>query len=319
MKLLFTADIHIKLGQKNVPVDWAKNRFNLFIEQFQVMQAQADQVIIGGDIFDRMPNMDELELYFDFVASLIKPTIVYSGNHEMLKKDTTFLTYLKKATNRQNRLVTVCDDYYSDEYLDIIPYNKLKDFQDNYSALNFHQKVLCTHVRGDIPPHVKAEIDLDLLNPWSVVLAGDLHSYENCQRNILYPGSPYTTSFHRSSVRTGCILLDVSTLEHSWLEFNLPQLIKKTVGVDDPKPQTHPDHTIYEIEGDLHELSKLEDSDLIDKKVVKRAQDTQLILDPNMTLGEEVREYLAYILNLPDETIQEVLEELYNNAEKLKD
>lgn len=319
MKLLFTADIHIKLGQKNVPVDWAKNRFNLFIEQFQVMQAQADQVIIGGDIFDRMPNMDELELYFDFVASLIKPTIVYSGNHEMLKKDTTFLTYLKKATNRQNRLVTVCDDYYSDEYLDIIPYNKLKDFQDNYSALNFHCKVLCTHVRGDIPPHVKAEINLDLLNPWSVVLAGDLHSYENCQRNILYPGSPYTTSFHRSSVRTGCILLDVSTLEHSWLEFNLPQLIKKTVGVDDPKPQTHPDHTIYEIEGDLHELSKLEDSDLIDKKVVKRAQDTQLILDPNMTLGEEVREYLAYILNLPDETIQEVLEELYNNAEKLKD
>ena len=319
MKLLFTADIHIKLGQKNVPVDWAKNRFNLFIEQFQVMQAQADQVIIGGDIFDRMPNMDELELYFDFVASLIKPTIVYSGNHEMLKKDTTFLTYLKKATNRQNRLVTVCDDYYSDEYLDIIPYNKLKDFQDNYSALNFHRKVLCTHVRGDIPPHVKAEIDLDLLNPWSVVLAGDLHSYENCQRNILYPGSPYTTSFHRSSVRTGCILLDISTLEHSWLEFNLPQLIKKTVGVADPKPQTHPDHTIYEIEGDLHELSKLEDSDLIDKKVVKRAQDTQLILDPNMTLGEEVREYLAYILNLPDETIQEVLEELYNNAEKLKD
>jgi hypothetical protein len=237
----------------------------------------------------------------------------------MLKKDTTFLTYLKKATNRQNRLVTVCDDYYSDEYLDIIPYNKLKDFQDNYSALNFRRKVLCTHVRGDIPPHVKAEIDLDLLNPWSVVLAGDLHSYENCQRNILYPGSPYTTSFHRSSVRTGCILLDISTLEHSWLEFNLPQLIKKTVGVDDPKPQTHPDHTIYEIEGDLHELSKLEDSDLIDKKVVKRAQDTQLILDPNMTLGEEVREYLAYILNLPDETIQEVLEELYNNAEKLKD
>ena len=319
MNLLFTADVHIKLGQKNVPVEWAKNRFDLFIKQFEQMQQQAQMVVVGGDIFDRLPSMDELELYFDFVASLTKPTIIYSGNHEMLKKDTTFLTNLKRATNRQNKLVTVIDDYYSNEYIDIVPYNKLKDFQDNYSGLDFHNKVLCTHVRGDIPPHVKAEINLDLLSRWQVVLAGDLHSYENCQRNILYPGSPYSTSFHRVSVRTGCILLDLSTLEHTWLEFNLPQLIKRTVNVNDPKPQTHPDHTIYEIEGDLHELSKLEDSELIDKKVVKRSQDTQLILDPNMSMAEEVREYLTYILNLPDDTINQVLEELYNNAEKLRD
>lgn len=322
MKLLFTADIHIKLGQKNVPVDWAKNRFNLFIEQFQAMQEQADIIIIGGDIFDRLPNMDELELYFDFVASLTKPSIIYSGNHEMLKKDTTFLTHLKRATHRQNRLVSVYDDYFSEllgGLVDIIPYNKLKDFQDTISQREFKGRILCTHVRGDIPPHVKAEIDLDLLNRWDVVLAGDLHSYENSQRNILYPGSPYTTSFHRSSVKTGCILLDVSTLEHQWLEFDLPQLIKKTVSVNDPKPQTYPDHTIYEIEGDLHELSQLEDSELIDKKVVKRAQDTQLILDPNMSIAEEAREYLTYILNLPEETILAVLEEFYNNAAKLKD
>jgi DNA repair exonuclease SbcCD nuclease subunit len=320
MKLLFTADIHIKLGQKNVPVDWATNRFQLFITQFQEMQKQADIIIIGGDVFDRLPSMDELELYFDFVASLTKPSIIYSGNHEMLKKDTTFLTYLKRATHRQNPLVSIHDDYFSQllgGLVDIIPYNKLKDFQDTYTQQQFKGRILCTHIRGDIPPHVKAEIDLNLLNRWDVVLAGDLHSYENSQRNILYPGSPYTTSFHRSSVRTGCILLDVSTLEHKWLEFDLPQLIKRTVGVNDPKPQTYPDHTIYEIEGNLHELGQLEDSELIDKKVVKRAQDTQLILDPNMTIAEEVREYLTYILNLPDETIQLVLKELYDNTEKL--
>jgi len=322
MKILFCADIHIKLGQKNVPVDWAINRFQLFIDQFCQMQKQADIIIIGGDVFDRLPSMDELELYFDFVASLTKPSIIYSGNHEMLKKDSTFLTHLKRATHRQNRLVSVYDDYFSQllgGLVDIIPYNKLKDFQDTHAQREFNGRILCTHVRGDIPPHVKAEIDLELLNRWDVVLAGDLHSYENSQRNILYPGSPYTTSFHRSRVKTGCILLDVSTLEHQWLEFDLPQLIKKTVGVADPKPQTHPDHTIYEIEGDLLELSQLEDSELIDKKVVKRAQDTQLILDPNMSLAEEVREYLTYILALPDQSIEAVLEELYNNAEKLRD
>lgn len=317
MKLLFTADIHIKLGQKNVPIDWAKNRFNLFVEQFAEMQTKADFVVIGGDVFDRLPTMDEVELYFDLVASLTKPAVIYSGNHEMVKKDTTFLTYLKRATNRLNSKVEVIDSFWclSNIGVDIIPYNMLKEFEKE--PKEFQGQILCTHVRGDIPPHVKAEINLDLLNRWKIVLAGDLHSYENSQRNILYPGSPYTTSFHRNEVDTGAILLDLDSLEHQWLKFNLPQLIKKTVGVSDPKPQTTWHHTIYEIEGNLHELSQLEDSELIDKKVVKRAQETQLILDPNLTIAEEVREYLTYILTLPDETIQQVLEEYYNNADKL--
>lgn len=321
MKILFTADIHIKLGQKNVPIDWAKNRFRLFIDQLGQMQEQADLVIVGGDVFDRLPTMDEVELYFEFVEGFKKPTVIYSGNHEMLKKDTTFLTNLKRSTNRLNPLVTMVDDYHSELMgggIDIIPYNKLKDFQDNYSTLDFHGRVLCTHVRGEIPPHVKPEINLDLLNRWDIVLAGDLHSYDNSQRNILYPGSPYTTSFHRHSVDTGAILLDYDTLDHVWLKFKLPQLIRKTVGVSDPKPPTDFDHTIYEVEGDMHELGELEDSELIANKVLKRDTDTALILDQDMTLSEEVAEYLKFILNLPDQTVDLALKELQNYADKIE-
>lgn len=316
MKILFTADVHIKLGQKNVPIEWAKKRFHLFVEQFQQMQEQADLVIIGGDVFDRLPTMDEVELYFDFVASFNKSTIIYPGNHEMLKKDTTFLTNLKKSTNRLNPLVEVIDDYYSHNDVDIIPYNKLKDFEKN--GREFTGKILCTHVRGDIPPHVKSEIDLALLNRWNVVLAGDLHSYENSQLNILYPGSPYTTSFHRNSVDTGAILLDTDALDHVWLKFSLPQLIRKTVGVSDPKPATDYDHTIYQVEGDMHELGELEDSELIDRKVIKRDTDSALMLDPEMSLTEEVKEYLTYILELPDQTVEAVLKEMQNYAEKIE-
>lgn len=319
MKILFTADIHIKLGQKNVPISWAKNRFELFIQQLAEMQESADYVIIGGDTFDRLPTMDEVELYFDLVASIKKPGFIIPGNHEMLKKDTTFLTYLKKATHRLNPLVRIIDDF--DSLLlagdvDFIPYNKLKEFDPK--STHMHGRILVTHVRGEIPPHVKAEVDLEIFKRWACVLAGDLHSYENSQRNILYPGSPYTTSFHRQRVDTGAILLDVNTLEHTWLKFNLPQLIKKTVGVNDSKAATPFDHTIYEIEGDLHELGQLEDNDLIDKKVVKRAQDTQLILDPELSLAEEVREYLVYILQLNDDAVQETLKEFYSYADKIE-
>ncbi len=316
MKLLFCSDLHIKLGQKNVPVEWARNRFNLFLEQFGEMQNDANRVVLGGDIFDRIPTVDEMELYFDLVASMTKPTIIYSGNHEALKKDTTFLTYLKKSTNRINSLVEIIDNHYSDDEIDIIPYNRLKTFEKQGFA-NYN-KILCTHVRGAIPPHVKPEIDLDLFKQWDLVLAGDLHSHENSQLNIVYPGSPYTTSFHRNPITTGAIIADCDSLGTDFRPFNLPQLIKRTVTAADDLSATTFHHTIYEIEGDLRELGSILDNELIDKKVVKRSQDTQLVLDPELTLAEEVREYLLYILELPEDTVNEVLEEFYSLADKIE-
>jgi DNA repair exonuclease SbcCD nuclease subunit len=321
MKLLFTADIHIKLGQKNVPVPWARSRFQMFLDQFAEMQKQADLVIIGGDVFDRLPSMDEVELYFDLVASLYKPTVIIPGNHEALKKDTTFLSYLKKSTHRLNKLVTICDDIRSDLLggdIDIIPYNKLKTWAENYQDYDFDGRICVSHFRAEIPPHVKSEVNLDLFNRWQVVLAGDLHSYENSQRNIIYSGSPYTTSFHRNLVDTGAILLDVDTLSHVWLKFELPQLLKKTIVAGETPVASDFHHTIYEVEGNMQELGALQDSELVAKKVVKRNQDTQLILDPNLTLAEEVREYLAYILQLPEDTINETLKEYYTYASKIE-
>jgi hypothetical protein len=263
--------------------------------------------------------MDEVELYFDLIASTKKPSVIIPGNHEMLKKDTTFLSHLKRATQQLNNLVTICDEISSDliKGIDIIPYNKLKLWADNYQNYSFNNRICVSHFRGEIPPHVKPEVPLDLFDRWNIVLAGDLHSYENSQRNILYPGSPYTTSFHRTKVDTGAILLDTDTLEHKWIKFELPQLIRKTVGVNDPKPPTDFDHTIYQVEGDMHELGELEDSDLIDRKVIKRESDTALILDPEMSFSEEIREYLTYILELPENTIDKVLKEFQNHADKI--
>lgn len=318
MKILFTADVHIKLGQKNVPVEWAKNRYEMLMDQLWNTQESCDLFIVGGDIFDKLPNMEELEVYFDFVASCKIPTIIFDGNHEATKKSQTFLSFLKKTTHSLNPLVRVVDDY---EYLvgfdlDIIPYCKLKDFEKNHSSMDFHGNILCTHVRGEIPPHVKPEVDLEIFDRWKVVLAGDLHSYDNCQHNILYPGSPVTTSFHRHRVDTGVIILDTETLTHEWLKLELPQLIRKTIKAGEAMEATDYDHTIYEIEGDMTELSGVEDSDLIDKKIVKRDTDTTLILGSEMTMAEEVLEYLTYVLQLGDEAVDKALEEFNNYADK---
>jgi len=315
VKILFTADIHIKLGQKNVPIEWAKKRYIMMIEQLAVHSTECDLLVLGGDIFDRMPTMDELEVYFDLVVSVTIPCIIYAGNHEALKKDTTFFSYLKKSTARLNSLVTIIDDYHSIDNMDFIPYNKLKEFEKAPHLT--HGNICFTHVRGEIPPHVKPEIDLSLLDRWDLVLAGDLHSYENSQRNILYPGSPCTTSFHRHVVDTGVIIFDNTTLEHYWVKLQLPQLIRKTIQAGDDMPATDYHHTIYEIEGDMAELGALADSSLIDKKVVKRETDTALILDPKMTLAGELQEYLLYILQLPENTVADIVHILHDNMDKI--
>lgn len=325
MKILFTADLHIKLGAKNVPVEWALNRYKLLQRDLVEAQSHAEYFIIGGDIFDKLPNMEELEVYYDLVTACKIPTIIYPGNHESVKKDTTFFTYLKNVTNRLNPLVTVVDDYYTklspnlphtEPVFDIIPYNKLKDYEKNGNS-SLKAPILFTHVRAEIPPHVKPEVDLAIFDKWQVVLAGDLHSYDNCQRNILYPGSPVTTSFHRSVVDTGVILFDTSTMDHTWVNLRLPQLIRKTIQAGEPMPQTEYHHTIYEVEGDMAELGALADSELIDKKVVKRDVDTALILDPKMTLAEELKEYLLYISQLPDPKVEHLVHLLHDNMSKL--
>lgn len=304
--ILFTADIHIKLGQKNVPVDWAINRYRMFFQQVHELESKIDLHIIGGDIFDKLPNMEELNLYFEFVKGMKARTLLYAGNHEATKKGKTFFSHLKDVTNAINPLVTVIDEIYEEDKFTIVPYEFIhkKGVWDSLDK----NKVVFTHVRGEIEPHVKPEIDLDLLSDFSLVYAGDLHSHSNCQRNIVYPGSPMVTSFHRSHVSTGYILIDSDDLTTwDWHKFQLPQLIRKTVTDPADMLPTEYDHTIYELEGDVMSLAKIKDNELLDKKLVKRSSDTSLILHKDMSIDEELAEYLTYILELPDDKIKKAI------------
>jgi DNA repair exonuclease SbcCD nuclease subunit len=287
--ILFTADLHIKLGQKNVPVDWAINRYRMFFQQVYELEPKIDLHIIGGDIFDKLPNMEELNLYFEFVKGMKARTLLYAGNHEATKKGKTFFSHLKDVTNAINPLVTVIDEIYEEDNFTIVPYEFIHK-KGIWDSLN-KNKVVFTHVRGEIEPHVKPEIDLDLLSDFPLVYAGDLHSHSNCQRNIIYPGSPMVTSFHRSSVTTGYLLINSDDLSSwSWHQFQLPQLIRKTVTDPADMLPTDYDHTIYELEGDVMSLAKIKDNELLDKKLVKRSSDTSLILHKDMSIDEELAE-----------------------------
>ena len=314
--ILFTADWHIKLGQKNVPVDWALNRYKLFFEQVHSICKECDMHIIGGDLFDRLPSMEELELYFSFIREVKKPTLIYDGNHEATRKNRTFFSQLKRASRDINPLVNVVDISYIDEDLGfgVLPYAEL---HKKKSIEHFNtREPLFTHVRGEIPPHVKPEVDLNRFNDFPVVFAGDLHAHSNTQRNIVYPGSPMTTSFHRTQVKTGYLLINEQDWSWLWEPFELPQLIRKTVRDAKDMIPTDYHHTIYEIEGDIQELASVENSELLDKKVVKRNTEATLVIDKDMTIEEELVEYLIYILEIPEEKIATILGTYNDYAQK---
>ena len=314
--ILFTADWHIKLGQKNVPREWAYKRYALFYEQVHKLESKVDLHIIGGDLFDRLPNMEELELYFEFVKGVKVKTIIFDGNHEATKKNKTFFDQLRSVTEALNPLVSIVTvtTHYSD--FSILPYADIHK-KNIFDSLD-KSKPLFTHVRGEIPPHVKPEIDLDLLADFPVVFAGDLHSHSNTQRNIVYPGSPMTTSFHRNEVTTGYLLIDPTSWGWTWHEFELPQLIRKTVLDPADMVETDYHHTIYEIEGDIQELSQIQNSELLDKKVVKRATEATLVLNKDATIEEELVEYLNYILELDESRIPKIIGTFNDYASKVE-
>lgn len=304
--ILLTADWHIKLNQKNVPKDWAVNRYKLFFEQLKDLEAKASLHIIAGDIFDKLPSMEELEIYFKFIKQCGIKTLITTGNHEATKKGKTFLTQLKEVTNDVNPLVEIIDYIHETDKFIIVPYEFISK-EKTWQSLD-KSKAIFSHIRGEIEPHVKSEIPLEWIEDFDVVYLGDLHSHSNCQRNMVYPGSPMVTSFHRSRVSTGYILIDDTDLtKWAWEEFDLPQLLRKTVSNEADMIPTSPDHTIYELEGDVVDLSNVKTNELLDKKLVKRSTDTSLILSKDMTIQDELVEYLTFVLELPEDKIQEAV------------
>lgn len=307
MKILFVADHHIKLGQKNVPKEWARNRYNMLWKKLYslVFEHKVEYIIHGGDIFDRVPTPEETGIMLDMFKELYNVKhIVYPGNHEATTKYRSFWEEFSALEDFSSGVNIIHEFTKLEDGVHILPYTDLKK-KDWHGTKG---RILFTHVRGEIPPHVKPEIDLSLLSTWDIVFAGDLHAHSNSQLNILYPGSPITTSFHRSesSGENGVFIIDTTSSDYEFIELSLPQLIRRTVNSPDDMVKSSYHHTIYELVGDAANLALVGNSDLLDKKIVQRDSEASLQLK-DLTIEEELSVYLTEVENLsnPEEIVDE--------------
>ena len=305
-KVLFTADLHIKLGQRNVPKEWQKQRYKELFEYLHQYATEVDLVILGGDIFDKLPTPEEFALYTDLILGFNTKTVIIDGNHESGRKGVTWLTQFKAITSAANPLVQIVDEITTINGIQFLPYCKL---HKELESLNPESNILVTHVRGKIEPYVKPEVDLSLFEKWDVVFAGDLHSHSNTQLNIVYPGSPLTTSFHRSTVETGILLIETDDPKnYQFIPLELPQLIRKTVSSEEEIKEGVYDHIIYEITGTTSELIAVKDNELLDKKINIKESSAELDLSISTTVEQEIETYAKEVLNLDNEAIATIVE-----------
>lgn len=228
-KLLFCADEHVLLRRKKVPAEFELNRYKLLFSKLLELSNDHDIVIHGGDTFDRQPTISEVALVVDYLNNQIRPTYIIDGNHEATKKGESFLSELSVlVSNPLVHIITdICTISVEGTNIGFLPYKCLKTF----TGKELTADILVTHVRGEIPPHVKAEVDLSVFRDFDLVLAGDLHSHDNSQLNIVYPGSPLTTSFYRNKPKKGVLSVDLNTRKCTFVELKLPALLRVTSDV----------------------------------------------------------------------------------------
>ena len=301
LKILSSADWHILLRKKKVPYAWQENRFKLMFAKLRELESSCDVHIIAGDIFDKKPEPDEICLFLSYVNSVSIPTFIIPGNHEATKKGESFFEYFTQdnaITNSNVHIFTKNGRHEVDGVgFQFFPYGEM---QIGNIPQYVEGDILVTHIRGEVPPHVTEEFDFEKIRQWPLTLLGDLHfRHKYKDFNIYYPGSPLNTHFDRDSKRKYGVdifnFIDSANYSIDFVDLQLPKLIRKTVSKQADIIPHHYDHVIYEITGSIDEVSKIENSDLIDKKIaIQPSEDSKLDLR-NKSLVEELEEYLSYI------------------------
>ena len=300
-KILCSADWHIILHKKKVPYEWQTNRFKQMFRKLIALEQSCDVHIIAGDIFDKKPEPDEICLFLSYINSVTIPTYIIPGNHEATKKGESFFEYFTQENAIKNENVHVFTRNgratVGSTSFQFFPYGEM---QIGNLPTYVEDDILVTHIRGEVPPHITPEYDFSLLSRWGLCLLGDLHfNHRYGDTNCYYPGSPLNTTFDRDDKRAYGVdiynIVDSHNYTREFHDLKLPKLLRKTISVGEEMTPDPVNHVVYEVTGSLDELAKIENSELLDKKMVEKpAEESTLDLKGKSTY-EELEIYLNHI------------------------
>ena len=300
-KILCSADWHIILHKKKVPYEWQVNRFKQMFRKLIALEQSCDVHIIAGDIFDKKPEPDEICLFLSYINSVTIPTYIIPGNHEATRKGESFFEYFTQENAIKNENVHVFTRNgrasVGSTSFQFFPYGEMQ--MDNLPDY-VEDDIMVTHIRGEVPPHITPEYDFSRLRSWGLVLLGDLHfNHRYGDTNCYYPGSPLNTTFDRDDKREYGVdiydVIDSRNYSREFYDLKLPKLLRKTISVGEEMISDEINHVVYEVKGSLDELAKIENSELLDKKMVEKPAEESTLDLKGKTTYEELEIYLNYI------------------------
>ena len=240
-------------------------------------------------------------MFLSYINSVTIPTFIIPGNHEATKKGESFFEHFTQENAIKNENVTVFTRNgrasVGQANFCFFPYGEM---QKNNLPEYVGGDILVTHIRGEVPPHVSPEYDFSRLAPWRLCLLGDLHfNHRYGNTNCYYPGSPLNTTFDRDENRQyGVDIYDFindKDYRREFVDLELPKLIRKRVTAGEAMLEDKINHVVYEVTGSIDELSRIENTELLDKKIAAGpTEDSKLDLK-NKTVHEELEIYLEYI------------------------
>lgn len=301
MKILHVADIHINLHKKKIPYEWQTNRFRLLFDKLLELEQSCDVTVLAGDIFDKKPEPDEICLFLSYANSVTRPTLAIPGNHEASTKGNTFLEHFETehAINNPNFMLRTRNDriVVGNQGFQLFPYGEM---QIGTIPAYTPGDILIAHIRGEVPPHITAEFDFDRISMWPLTLIGDLHfQHRYKDYHIYYSGSPLNTTFDRDDSRTYGVniinYIDAKNYSVEFVDLELPKLIRRTVEAGTELKADSFHHVVYEVTGTIDKLSKIENHELLDKKIAEKPSETSTLDLTDKSLREELDLYLKFI------------------------
>lgn len=301
MNILFVSDIHIDFSKNS---DWEKNRVGLL---FRILAEQEyDKIILGGDVFNRPnPTLEEINAFYKGI-DLLHNVIVIAGNHEDLNTRINTFTYLPELGFEYYPTGIIETDS-TDLYF--CSHSHMNTLIHARKQLKNKKNILFTHLRCDVPPHIKEEFDmLYLSNAFDLVIAGDIHQPIEPYENVKYPGQPFASRFN-TEVKHQYFIINTDTLKVTAKELHLPTKIKVTLNVKDINNYPFNSDNLYKVvvKGSIEELHKIpvQSSNVsLQKTITTKDETTEAIIDTNLDVVNTLIVTAKDMYSLSDKVVE---------------
>jgi hypothetical protein len=90
-------------------------------------------------------------------------------------------------------------------------------------------------------------------------------------------------------------VIDSHNYTREFFDLELPKLIRKKIAVGEEMRDDPVNHVVYEVTGTLDQLAKIENSELLDKKMVEKPTEESTLDLKGKSIYEELEIYLNHI------------------------